>query len=185
VALTLPASLSWNKYVLYEEQTMTSSQGQNYTMTSYHDMSTDNENIEVVVPGKIDVVVVKDTQKSLGLDMLHNIAQWDAPSWIQSDTSMFNLERLRKDLQTGQATCLGKDLYKGQAVYQVRVPDGKQLLLDMNYMPVNVLENADSTGTGTPMYTTLRWLNPAEIPSSTWDMTVPTNFNMGTLPPEP
>lgn len=185
VALTLPANLSWDKYVLYEEQAMTSPRGQSYTMTSYHEMSTDNENIEVVVPGKIDIVVVKDTQRSLGLDMLHNVAEWDAPSWIQSDTSMFDLDRLRKDLQTGQATYLGKDFYNRQPVYRIRIPDGKQLLLGEDYMPINVLENVNSTGTGIPMYTMLRWLEPHDVPSSTWDMTVPPNFNMGTLPPEP
>ena len=185
LALTLPANLSWDKYVLYQEQTRTGPQGQSYLVTSYYDMSTDNANIEVVIPGKIDVVVVKDTQKSLGLDMMHQVAQWDAPSWIQSDISMFDLDRLRKDLQTGQATYLGQAVYKGQAVYRVRVPGGKLLILDMNYMPVNVLENGDSTGTDQPMYNTLRWLTPSQVPSSMWDMNVPANFSMGTLPPEP
>jgi hypothetical protein len=183
--LTLPSNLSWDKYVLYQKQTMAGSQGQSYLVTSYHDMATDDDNTEVVVPGKIDLVVVKDTQKSLGLDMLHNVAQWGAPDWIQSDTSMFDLDHLRKDLQTGRATCLGQVVYKGQAVYRVRMFDKNILLLDMRYLPVNVLENVDSTGTGQPMFNALRWLNPSQVPTSTWDMTIPQDFSMGTLPRQP
>jgi len=183
--LALPANLSWDKYVLYREQTMTNERGQSYLMMSYLNMSTESANIEVVIPGKIDIVVVKDTQKSLGLDMMHQVAQWGAPSWIQSDTSMFDLDRLLKDLQTGQATYLGQVVSNGQSVYRVRVPNGHILLLDMSYMPVNVLESGDSTGTGKPMYNTLRWLPPSRVPSSMWDMTVPANFSMGVLPSEP
>jgi hypothetical protein len=148
-------------------------------------MSTDSANIEVVIPGKIDIVVVKDAQKSLGLDMMHQVAQWGAPDWIQSDTSMFDLNRLRKELQTGQATYLGQAVYEGQSVYRVRLPEGNILLLDAHYMPVNVLENGDDSGTGKPMYNTLRWLPPSQVPSSMWDMTVPPNFNMGALPSQP
>jgi hypothetical protein len=184
-AITLPSDLSWDKYVLYQEQTVTDSHGQSYLLTSYDDMSTDSANIEAVIPGKIDIVVVKDTQKSLGLDMMHQVAQWDAPAWIQSDTSLFDLNRLRKELQTGQATYLGQASYEGQTVYRVRVPGGYTLLLDLDYMPVNVLENGDSTGTGKPMYNTLRWLAPSQVPSSMWDMTVPSNFRMGVLPSQP
>ena len=98
---------------------------------------------------------------------------------------MFDLDHLRKDLKTGQATYLGQALYKGQTVHRVRMSDKNTLLLDTHYLPVNVLENVASAGTDKPMFNTLRWLDPSQVPSSTWDMTVPQDFNMGTLPPQP
>jgi hypothetical protein len=184
-AFTLPANLSWDKYVLYQQQTMPASQGQNYTMTSYHDMATQDANIEVVMPGKFDVMVVKDTQQTLGLDMMHHVAQWTSPTWIQSDTALFDLNSLRQELRTGQATYLGKSSYNGQEVYRIHMPNGNVLLLDTNYLPVNVLENVNSAGAGTPVYTALRWLTSSQVPTSTWDMSVPSGFNMGTLPSQP
>jgi hypothetical protein len=182
--LTLPANLSWDKYVLYRQQTMTGSQGQNYTMTCYNDLSAQDANIEVTVPGKVDLVVVRDTKQSLGLDMMHHVAQWDSLTWIQADASIFDLASLRQDLSTGQATYLGEGSYNGQVVYRIHMPNGNILLLDMNYMPVNVLENVTSAGAGEPVYTALRWLLPSQVPSSTWDMTIPAHFSMGTLPPQ-
>ena len=59
------------------------------------------------------------------------------------------------------------------------------LLLDMNYLPVNVLENVNSAGVGQPVYTALHWLAPSQVPSSTWDMSVPGGFSMGALPSQP
>jgi hypothetical protein len=185
--IDLPANLSWDKYVLYQEQTMTGLHGQSYAMTSYKDMTTQDANIEVVVPGKMDLVVVRDpgAKESLGLDMMHQLAQWNASDWVQAETSLFELDRLRQYLRTGQATYLGKASYNGQDVYRIRMPNAQVLLLDMNYLPVNVLENVDSSGVGKPVYTALRWLLPSQVPSSTWDMAVPADFRMGKLPSQP
>ncbi|GER88395.1 hypothetical protein KDW_25570 [Dictyobacter vulcani] len=181
-AFTLPTNLSWNNYVLFSKQAMTNAQGEHYQVMTYHQMQANVINVETVMNGKLDVVVVKDPQKALGLDMMHHVAQWDAQSWVD-DTKFFDLDRLRHDLSTGSAVYLGKDHFNGKDVYRIRYPDGHILILDMDYMPVNILP-ADKNN-GTPMYETIQWLYPSKVSASVWSMQVPDNFRMGQLPRHP
>jgi hypothetical protein len=58
-------------------------------------------------------------------------------------------------------------------------------LLDMHYMPVNVLRGAVGPGTGRPMYETLQLLSHSQVSDSMWNMSVPPGFQMGTLPTKP
>ncbi|WP_149403063.1 hypothetical protein [Dictyobacter arantiisoli] len=173
-AFALPATLSWNNYVLFHTQTMAGSQGQHYEVTYYQNMSEHVVNEETVQPGKLDLVVVHDQQKSLGLDMMHHVAQWDVTP-MSDDGTWFNLQHLREDLQHGSATYLGKDRFRNQDVYRIRYADGHILLLDMDYMPVNVLSSANST----PLYEKVQWLQPSQVASSMWNMDVPSDFRMG------
>ncbi len=176
----LPANLSWNNYVLFYKQTVTSSQGNQYKVTSYHNMSDDSMRTETVMDDKVDVLVVKDPQKSLGLDLMHHVAQWDVHNW-DVDDSMFDLATLRKDLQTGRAKYLGKDHFKGQDVYRVRTAQGDILLLNMQYMPINALNKGQEAPDSKPMFDQLQWLQPSQVPDATWDMKVPANFKVGKI----
>ncbi len=183
-AFQLPANLSWDKYVLYYTQTKSEDDGTSYQVVSYYDMSNHNFNVKYVIPGKMEVMVVADQQKALGLDMMHHVAEWGTvDQWNHADLSLFDLPRLRQDLQNGRAVYTGKDHFKGQEVYRIRYPDGHVLLLDMQYMPVNVLQVTGQQEK--PLYDTIRWLSPSQVSSSTWDMTVPTDFKMGELPSMP
>jgi hypothetical protein len=179
-AFSLPASLSWDNYVLFHEQISTDPQGDQAKVMSYHDMSNDIANIETVVPGKTDVVVVTDEQKSLTLDMMHHVAQMSTQATPMND-AYFDLASLRQDLRTKSAVYLGTATFKGQAVYRIRYPDGHVLLLDMNYMPVNVLPQASATSS--PMYSTVQWLNPSKVEASMWDMDIPAGFKVGDVVP--
>lgn len=176
----LPANLSWNNYVLFYKQTVTSSQGNQYKVTSYHNMSDDSMRTETVMDDKVDVLVVKDPQKSLGLDLMHHVAQWDVHNW-DVDDSMFDLAILRKDLQTGRAKYLGEDHFKGQDVYRVRTAQGDILLLNMQYMPINALNKGQEAPDSKPMFDQLQWLQPSQVPDATWDMKVPANFKVGKI----
>jgi hypothetical protein len=118
------------------------------------------------------------------MDMMHHVAQWNAQAWA-TDESMFNLQQVRSDLQTGKAAYLGKGSFNGQPVYQIRCPNNQVLLLNMNYMPVNVLQVTSSSNAGQPVYNTVEWLQSSKVPDSTWDMNVPHDFKMGTLPSTP
>jgi hypothetical protein len=180
--LELPANLSWNSYVLYHTQTTMGSQGEYYQVTSYRYMADHQTYLQILTPGKLDVVILKNTQQSLGLDMMHHVAQWDVQNWDNDDSSLFDLDSLRHDLRTGHVIYQGKTSFKGQEVYRIRYPDGYILLLDMHYMPVNVLVEHNNTTQGKPIYNTLRWLHPSQIPSSLWNMTIPNDFTMGNLP---
>jgi len=181
-AFNVPANVSWANYVLFSKQTMTNAHGDRYEIMSYHNMSANMVNVETVMNGKLDVVVVADQQKALGLDMMHHVAQWDAQAWMQ-DQSFFDLTQLRQDLSSGKATYLGKGTFQGKEVYRIRYRDGHVLLLDMKYMPVNVLPQAD--GQQMPMYDTVQLLSPSQVSASLWDMQVPGNFRMGQLPGHP
>jgi hypothetical protein len=176
----LPANLSWNNYVLFYKQTAISSQGNQYKVTSYHNMGDDSMRTETVMDDKVDVLVVKDQQKSLGLDLMNHVAQWDVHNW-DVDDSMFDLATLRKDLQTGHAKYLGKDHFKGQEVYRVRTAQGDILLLNMQYMPVNALNKGQEAADSKPMFDQLQWLQPSQVPDATWDMKVPANFKVGKI----
>jgi hypothetical protein len=175
-AFSLPASLSWDNYVLFHEQISTDTQGEQAKIMSYHDMSKGIANIETVVPGKTDVVVVTDEQKSLKLDMMHHVAQMSTKGTPMND-AYFDLDSLRQDLHAKSAVYLGTATFKGQTVYRIRYPDGHVLLLDMNYMPVNVLPQASATST--PMYSTVQWLSPSKVEASMWDMDIPAGFKVG------
>src|SRR5579885_3118446 len=183
-AFALPANLSWGNYVLYHTQTKLTAKGEPYQISTYHQLATNHMNVETVMNGKIDVMMVTDGDKALGLDMMHHVAQWDAHNW-GVDESIFDLAHLRQDLQAGRATYLGKDDFKGQQVYRIRSSNGLVLLLDMQYRPVNVLQGVSGLGTGTPVYSTVRLLLPNQVPASMWSMTIPKGFKMGTLPRNP
>jgi hypothetical protein len=58
-------------------------------------------------------------------------------------------------------------------------------LLDMDYMPVNVLQGSASADMAKPMYDSLKLMPASEMPTSMWDMSVPSGFRMGTLPAKP
>ena len=59
------------------------------------------------------------------------------------------------------------------------------MLLDMNYMPVNVLQGSSSDDVARPMYDTLKLMPTSKMPASMWDMNIPPGFHMGTLPTKP
>jgi hypothetical protein len=183
-AFILPATLTWSSYVLYHTETRLNNKGQRYHINTYHDLKTNRIHVETVEDGILDIVVVGDTHAMLGKDMMHHVAQWGATAW-SVDESMFDLSRLRSDLQTKRAVYLGKDHFQSQDVYRIRCDNGLVLLLDMHFMPVNTLRGAAGPGTGEPMYDTLRLLSHSEVSDSMWDMSVPAGFQMGTLPAAP
>lgn len=180
----LPTNLTWNGYVLYHTQTKVDAQGERYQVQSYHELSSGNMHVETVMPGQMDVVVVKAGQQMLGEDMMHHVAQMDPQGWLVDD-SAFDLATLRSDLRSHRAIYLGADTFRDQSVYRVRLPNGLVLLLNMQYQPVNVLQGAVGPGTGAPIYDTLRLIPAQKVPDSTWWTQVPAGFHMGTLPPGP
>ena len=175
-AFSLPNKLSWNNYVLFHQQVNKNAQGQQLNIKSYHNMSDDAVNIETVIQGKLDVVMVTDGKQSLGLDMMNRVAQWNVKI-VSKDNTYFDLDTLRRDLQHGSAVYQGTSTFHGQDVYRIRYSDGHVLLLDMHYMPVNILPQ-DSI-TAAPVYSTVQWLRPAQVADSTWNMNVPAGFNIG------
>jgi hypothetical protein len=180
-AFELPANLSWSNYVLYHSETRTGANGMVYHVESYHDLGSNHMHVETMADGQVDVVVVGDDQSMLGMDMMHHVAQWNADAWAVDD-SIFNLAELRHELQTKSAVYLDKESFKGQEVYRIRCKDGLVMLLDMNYMPVNVLQGSSSSDMTKPMYDSLKLMPASEMPASMWDMSVPPGFHMGTLP---
>ncbi|HLG77124.1 MAG TPA: hypothetical protein VKX46_11970 [Ktedonobacteraceae bacterium] len=183
-AFALPAQLSWSPYVLYHTQTIMNPQGELYEVKSYHNMTSEDMNVELTMDGKLDVVVVKTSKQTLGLDMMHHVAQRDVHDW-SSDDSLFELGVLRHDLQTHRASYEGKGQFRGQDVYRIRTADGHIMLLDMHYMPVNVLQMKNNTDAGTPVYDSLEWLPLNAVPRHMWQTQVPPDFTMGQLPPQP
>jgi len=183
-AFELPVNLSWSNYVLYHSETITGANGMVYHIESYHDLGSNQMHVETSADGQVDVVVVGDDKSMLGMDMLHHVAQWHADAWAVDD-SVFDLAALRHDLQTKSAVYLDKVNFKGQEVYRIQCKDGLVMLLDMNYMPVNVLQGSSSSDMAKPMYDTLMLMPTTKIASSMWDMSVPAGFHMGTLPTNP
>lgn len=179
-AFAIPTSVSWNSFVLYHTQTMVAADGLQYRVESYHDLSTQRIHVETTMASGLDVIAVGNGHTMLGMDMMHHVAQSGADAW-SVDESLFNLARVRSDLQANPALYLGKNLFHGQDVYRIRSKSGPILLLTMQYMPVNVLR----TSTSEPIYDTLTWLHPSQVPSSMWDMTMPAGFQTGTLPHKP
>jgi hypothetical protein len=184
-AFALPSNVSWNGYVLYHIQTMTATNGKKMVVTTYLDMGSGNQHVETTMDNELDVVVVTDKNEALGMDKMHNVAQWDAQAWTQ-DESLFNLSTLRKDLASKKVTYIGMTTFNGQSVYQLRNnADGTILLLNQKFAPVQVLEKTATSSASTPMYDTFLVLPASRVPDSTWDMTVPKNFKMGKLPATP
>jgi hypothetical protein len=178
----LPANLSWNTYVLYHSQTMVDSDGRHYHIQTYDNLATNQMYVKTDAGDQLQIETISDAKQTLGMDVMHHIAQWDAGIW-SSDDSLFNLDQLRADLQSGKALYLGKGTFQGQEVYRIRTAQGDILLLDSNYMPVNVLEAHQQADE--PVYERIAWLSPGQIPSSTWEMDVPPGYMLGHLPPHP
>jgi hypothetical protein len=183
-AFELPANLSWSNYVLYHSETRTGANGMVYHVKSYHDLGTNNMHVETMADGQVDVVVVGDEQAMLGMDMLHHVAQWNADVWAVDD-SVFDLAELRHELQAKSAVYLDKESFRGQEVYRIRCKDGLVMLLNMDFMPVNVLQGSSNSDMAKPMYDTLTLMPASKMPVSMWDMSVPPGFHMGTLPSKP
>lgn len=176
----LPASLSWNGYVLHYMQTRTDTHGKLYQVEVYQDLGSNNMHIESSMQGRFDVVVVTDNSTMLGKDMMHHVAQMgnEVENWA-IDGSLFDLSRLRQDLAAHRASYLGKGSFKGQPVYQIRASNGQVLLLNMQYLPVNALS---SSSVSAPVYPLCALMLSAQVSDSMWDMQVPPGFQMGRLP---
>jgi hypothetical protein len=183
-AFALPANLSWSNYVLYHSETRVGANGMVYHVESYHDLGSNHMHIETMASGQLDIVVVGDDHTMLGMDMLHHVAQWDADAWAVDD-SLFDLTELRHELQTKSAVYLDKESFRGQEVYRIRCKDGLVMLLDMDYMPVNVLQGSTQSDMAKPMYDSLKLMPASEMPTSMWNMSIPSGFHMGTLPAKP
>jgi hypothetical protein len=183
-AFALPASLSWDGYVLHYSETKTNIKGARYHITCYHDLSTGRMHVETLTSDGTDIVVVGDTQILLGMDLTHHVAQWNANAWSVDD-SLFNLTQLRTDLQTNRAFYEGNGRFAGQQVYRIREKNGLVLLLDRHYQPVNVLQEEKGSGKGQPLYEKLALLPVSQVPNTLWDTNVPAGFQVGTLPPGP
>ncbi len=183
-AFALPANLSWSNYVLYHTETITGANGMVYHVESYHDLGSNQMHVETMAGGQVDVVVVGDEKAMLGMDMMHHVAQWNADAWAVDD-SVFDLAELRHELQAQSAIYLDTVTFQDQNVYRIRCKDGLVMLLDMHYMPVNVLQGLSSSDMARPMYDSLKLMPTSQIPASMWDMSVPTGFHLGTLPAKP
>ena len=183
-AFTLPANLTWNRYVLYHSENRIAPDGQLYEVDSYDDLGTGDMRVETKMDTQLDVIAVGNNQETMGMDTIHHVAQMGADNWMVDD-SVFDLSQLRQDIQTKDAVYLGTDTFRGQKVYRIRCRDGLVMLLDMQYRPVNVLRGAVGPGTGEPIYTSLQLLSPTQVSTSMWDMSVPPGYHMGTLPPQP
>jgi len=179
-AFAIPANVSWSGYVLYHSETLVGTNGVHYRVESYHELNTNRMHVETTLPGRLDVVAVSDGYEMLCKDMMHHTAQWGTSNWSVDD-SLFDLATLRRDMQAHRAVYLGKDRFHGQDIYRIRSSNGLILLLDMNYMPVNVLRSE----TGEPLYDTLSWLRPSQVSATMWDMSMPQGFQDGALPGRP
>jgi hypothetical protein len=183
-AYSLPATLSWNSYVIYHSETRIDAHGERYRVNTYYDPGSGRFHVETVMPGSMDVVAVGDGHDTLGMDMMHHVAQWETKGW-SSDESMFDLPAIRSDLKMSLAAFMDKDMFRGQAVYRIRCSNGLVLLLNMQYVPVNVLRGAVGPGTGEPLYDTLVMMPSSHVSGDMWDMRVPNGFHMGELPDRP
>jgi len=176
----LPASLSWSQYVLFHSETRTGPHGEVYQVESYHDLGTGAMHVETKMADQLDVVAVSDGHDTLGMDMIHHVAAMGAQQWSVDD-STFSLDTLRHNLQTRSDIYLGSATFQGKAVYRILSQDGFIILLDTQFLPVNLLY----PGTDKPVYTTLQFIPVSQVSSSMWNMNVPQGFHMGTLPAKP
>lgn len=191
-SFALPASVSWSAYVLHYTQTHMDDQGVPKTVEAYHSLADDRMNVETRMGGKqdvkLDVVMIADADhKSVVMDMMHShfvqsgaeSLKWDTDNW-NNNKWMFDLTKLRSDIQANRASYLGSGTFQGEKVYQVRYPNGDVLLLDMSYKPVNVLQGGIH---GKPLYDdTLQWLSPTKVRADLWNMTPPAGFTPGNMP---
>lgn len=179
-AFQLPNNLSWSGNVLHYTQTRTDSHGQSYQVEVYQDLGTNQMHIESSMQNQFDVIVVTDSQTMLGEDMMHHVAQigGEAEAW-SVDGSMFNLSRLRQDLTAHRTNYLGKESWRGQEVYLLQASNGRVLLLNMQYLPVNVLNGPNAN---ISPYTTFALISSTQVSDSMWNMQVPPDFHMGQLP---
>lgn len=180
---SLPGNLVWQNYIFSSTQTMTNNQRNNYQVKQYQDMANHYTRLEITMDDDFHVVIVSDEQKTLGLDMMRQVAEWDLTDLPPIDMSMLDLDRLRHNLREGQAIYEGTMNYQGQQVFRIR-EGNKTILLDSDYMPVNILER-QTQGNEIPMYDTMRWLAPSQISPSFWDMSIPATFSMGNVPTKP
>jgi len=180
-AFALPANLSWSSYVLYHTETILSTSRVQYHVRCYHDLGTDFMHVETRAGSNVDIVAVGNEEVLLGEDLIHHIAQWGANTWGVDD-SLFDLGQLRTDLQAHRAVYLGQGTFRGKDVYRIRMENGLALLLDRQYLPVNVLRNASGPGTGEPLYETLLMLPATQVPSALWEVRIPAGFQIGVLP---
>jgi hypothetical protein len=180
-AFALPANLSWSGYVLYHTETLVGMSGVRYHIRCYHDLGTGFMHVETTTGADLDIVAVGAGQELLGEDVIHHLAQWGATTWGVDD-SLFDLGHLRADLQAHRAMYLGQDTFQGQEVYRLRMSNGLVLLLDTQYLPVNVLRIASGPGSDQPLYQTLMMLPAAQVPATLWDTRVPAGFQIGVLP---
>src|SRR6266550_5072698 len=183
-AFRLPPNLSWSGYVLYHSETRIDAHGLRYYVNCYHDLGSDSMHVETIMPDHLDVIAVGNHHAMLGLDMMHHVAQWGANDWSVDETA-FDLAELRSDLDAHRAVYLDQDVFQGHVVYRIRARNGLVLLLDMHYMPVNVLRGAVGPGTGEPIYDSLMLMPPSHVSNSMWNMNVPAGFHMGALPKKP
>jgi len=184
-AFALPANLSWNGYVVFHTQTLRDASGATYEVKTYYNPEADVANVETVQGTALDVDVVQTKDQILGMDMMHHVAQWGATKWGTDDSLLFDLNSLRQGLRAGTDVYIGKAQYEGQNVYRILCSNGQVLLLNMDYMPVNVINMSLGPNYNKPVYNTLRMLSSSQVPSSMWDMTVPEGFSMGNLPSNP
>ena len=186
-AFLLPAALSWSGYVLYHSQTKIDTKGKRYRVASYDWLASGSINVETVQEGSVDVVLIEHGVNNLGMDEMHHVAQENVQGWgiDMSQESLFDMNEVRHELNTHQASYLDTDSFHGTDVYRIRCENGLVLLLDMHYRPVNILAGAVGPGTGEPIYDTVSLLPPTKVPPSMWNMQIPTGFKMGVLPAQP
>ncbi len=180
-AFALPANLSWSGYVLSHTETMVGTSGVQYHIHCYHDLGTGRMHVETTAGKDLDIVAVGNDQVLLGEDLIHHLAQWGANAWGVDD-SLFDLGQLRTDLHAHRAVYLGQGTFRGQEVYRIRMGNGLVLLLDAQYLPVNVLHNASGPSTGSPVYETLLMLPATQVPATLWEAHIPAGFQIGMLP---
>jgi len=186
-AFLLPTTLSWSAYILYHSQTKIDTKGKRYRIDSYHQLSSGYLNVETIQEGSMDVVLIEQGSSNLGMDEMRHVAQRNVQGWgiDMSQESLFDLNEVRRELNTHQASYMDTDSFHGTTVYRIRCENGLVLLLDMRYRPVNILVGAVGPGTGEPIYDTVSLLPPTKVPSSMWNMQVPAGFKMGILPARP
>jgi hypothetical protein len=180
-SFALPANLSWSGYVLYHTETVIGTSGVQYHIQCYHDLGTGFMHVETTAGADLDIVAVGHGLELLGKDLIHRIAQWGANTWGVDD-SLFDLRQLRADLRAHRAIYLGQETFRGKEVYRLRMRNGLMLLLDKQYLPVNVLRNASGPGTGEPLYETLMMLPATQVPATLWEARIPAGFRVGMLP---
>ena len=186
-AFLLPTTLSWSAYILYHSQTKIDTKGKRYRIDSYDRLASGDLTVETIQQGIVDVVLIEHGANNLGMDEMHHVAQENVQGWgiDMSQESLFDLNEVRHELNTHQASYLDIDSFHGIDVYRIRCENGLVLLLDMHYRPINILAGAVGPGTGEPIYDTVSLLPPAKVPASMWNMQVPAGFKMGVLPAQP